>query len=445
MGTNITKGLGIAAVATALAVVPAHAQTGSGSLGLFGSFMRGGELAELEVADEDVTELRLDDGFAGGASLEFWLGDARRWGFRADGSYADTGFDPVFEFAGTNDVNVWMGDANLMFRPWAAQQDRWFLPFLSLGAGAMHWDVSDDLVGDIDPVDARISGDETEFAVTGSAGADIFLTNSVSLRLEAKDYFNGESPYESTVAGDNFDGGHNWQFRAGLNLFWGGRDEVVEPGFIREEPEVEETEPIVEVEPEPEPEPEPVTETVTRCVVGEDNHLTTVTATRYVETDRVVVERNGREVEFETAYPATGPRYVRGASWYVNDQPLSVRVGEEADRPEEEFTRDEDDVEVTRLEFVRFGTASNMSADRLEYAGTVNGTPIYLEQGTLDATTSTRLRNALQTQDDLETVLRDDAELAREFGEVETAYVAVEPGCVFQPISLTSYVRSTRG
>ena len=49
------------------------------------------------------------------------------------------------------------------------------------------------------------------------------------------------------------------------------------------------------------------------------------------------------------------------------------------------------------------------------------------------------------TTTDLATILRADAQLAKDFGGVTSYYVAVEPNCVFQPVSVTNYVRRTRG
>ena len=41
--------------------------------------------------------------------------------------------------------------------------------------------------------------------------------------------------------------------------------------------------------------------------------------------------------------------------------------------------------------------------------------------------------------------MKADAALAREIGEVDSYYVAVEPNCVFRPVSVTHFVRRTRG
>ena len=70
--------------------------------------------------------------------------------------------------------------------------------------------------------------------------------------------------------------------------------------------------------------------------------------------------------------------------------------------------------------------------------------PIYANRADV-APFRTRLDAALATSNDLGTIMRADAELAREIGAVDSYYVAVEPNCVFQPVSVTHFVRRTRG
>ena len=84
------------------------------------------------------------------------------------------------------------------------------------------------------------------------------------------------------------------------------------------------------------------------------------------------------------------------------------------------------------------------SANDLVFIGTINGTPIFANRADVGAFRS-RLERHLATSTDLGTILRADAELAREMGMVDTYYVAVEPNCVFQPMSVTHFVRRTRG
>lgn len=431
--------LAVTASAAFLIAVPAQAQTGSGSFGIHGAWANPGDHAE--GPQESVG---FDETFGPGAELEFWFGDSKRVGLGLQGSWAGWNEWDTDLRGGDfgHPVDMYHYDASLQFRLTTPDLNTRFVPFLSIGGGGITVNPDDEDAFDGSPTfdfpeaDVRLDTEtHTEWAVVGGLGADIFLNRSLALRLEAKDYWTPDSPYLRLSNGEAHDGGHNILLTAGLQFFWGAEG-VQEPGFIQEEPEPE-------PEPMPEPEPEPVTERVMMCVVGDDGELETVEATRYVETDRLVVRRNGTEVSFNNAYPATSPRYVRGASWYMNDEPVTVRL-RTTDTDVDVATDIDADTDISRLEFVRFGSPSTMSASGLMYVGSVNGSPVYVQRRDL-GTMTTRLNTALANQDDLGVILRNDAELAREFSDLETFYMAVEPGCVFQPVSLTTYVRATRG
>lgn len=437
---TLSKGLTMAAAA-ALVALPASAQTGSGSLGLFGHRNEGSELSRSTAP-----EFELDNSWGGGASLEFWFGGGRQVGLRFDGSYTQHDFHeglvpPVNANLDEVGVGVYTADANLMFRLWDVEPSTTFVPFLSLGGGSVWFDPADEAEGTWENPDLTWTETQQTWAVTGGIGADAFLSDNVALRLEVRDYYVTDLPFSENESD------HNLQFRAGLNFFWGSRDRVSEPGFIQEE-----VAPEPEPMPEAEPEPEPVTETVSMCVVGDAGQLETVTATRYIDTNRLVVTRSGEEIEFATAYPAEGPDYVKGSGWYVSNGSMRVWLDEddmggdlddELDDAAERMVGDED-ADISSLEFVAFGSAGARDAGSLVYVGSVEGTPIYAERNQVSALMP-RLRTALSNESDLEVILRSDTELARDFAGMETFYVAVEPGCVFQPISLTTYVRRTRG
>jgi hypothetical protein len=273
----------------------------------------------------------------------------------------------------------------------------------------------------------------SELAIVPGAAIDYFLSPSVALRLEAKDYWTNDSPYVRLSTGEDHDGGHNLQFNGGLAFYFGGR-RVAEPGFVSQEPVIVTPPPAPAPPPPP---PPPAEEMVTMCIVDPNGFsVRTIEAISIPSENRIYVNRNGQRVLFSTAYPATGPIYVRNATWYMNDQPLVVNL------ETGNVTVPAD--QRNRLELVTFGSAGTRNAADLVFIGTVNGTPIYANRTDV-APFRTRLDAQLATSTDLGTIMRADADLAREIGAVDSYYVAVEPNCVFQPVSVTHFVRRTRG
>jgi hypothetical protein len=186
----------------------------------------------------------------------------------------------------------------------------------------------------------------------------------------------------------------------------------------------------------PAPPAAPVEEAITICVVDSNGfQLRQIEAIRVPSENRVFVMRDGQRVAFETAHPVTAPIYVRNASWYMADQPLVVNL--ETDTRVAVADRN-------RLELVLFGSPAQRSASDVVFVGTIDGTPVYANRTDV-APFRTRLEQQFTTTTDLATILRANADLAREFGEVNTYYVAVEPNCVFRPVSVTHFVRRTRG
>jgi hypothetical protein len=271
------------------------------------------------------------------------------------------------------------------------------------------------------------TGSRSEWAFVPGIGMDFFMSPSVALRLELKDYWTDDSPYFRLSDDLRHDGGHNILINGGLAFYWGGR-RVIEPGFVREEPII--------VPPPPPPAP-PADIRSTMCVVDANGfQVRTIETITVPSENRVYVMRNGQRVPVDVAYPATAPIYVRGATWFMNDQPLTVSL--------ETTTVNVPADQRNRLELVRFGSTGTRSANDLVFIGTINGTPVFANRADVGAFRS-RLERHLSTSTDLGTILRADADLAREMGMVDTYYVAVEPNCVFQPMSVTHFVRRTRG
>jgi opacity protein-like surface antigen len=466
---DVLKGLTLAAVIVGASAAPAAAQQKAWGFGVHGSYLRPGELAEMEPSDDD---LKLDNGWSIGGGLESWFG-SRRVGLRLDGSWTKEGYVMTFgehtidaidpderEVMEGIDVNTFFADASLMLRLLRPAVDRRFAPFFTVGTGLVHWrnNIDDDYdfdgdgdidadndVGDISfgPADAYLeAGNHSEWALTGGLGADIFFTESVALRLEAKDYWTSDSPWlRLSNMNDQHEGGHNVMWTAGLQFNFGGA-RVAEPGFVAAPPPPAPT-PVA---------PAPATERVSMCVIGTDGRPQRVDATRYLESGEVFVTRNGREVAFREAYPVSEPQYVRGAPWYIANRPLVLAMGHgdtggDVDDELDDAIENQAELPADRLEFVRFGTTGPLPMGDVLYIGSIDGTPLYATRSDIGGLLP-ELEQRLAGTRDLDEVL-DDEEFADRFvNEIETFYLAVEPGsadCVFQPVSSTRVIRRTNG
>jgi hypothetical protein len=460
---TVLRGLIAAGFAAAFVAAPAAAQMKSFGLGVHGAYFQSGKLAE-----NGDTELDLDNRGAYGAGLEWWFG-SRRVGLRFEGTHTDSPFqlefdsslepdpsgsDPQTELDGFGTVDTWMANASLMIRLLSPSVDRRFAPFISLGGGFVRWDTENETVTDLrlTEVDAQVYQEaQSEGAIFGSIGTDIFFTPGVALRLEAKDYYNPSSPYLmlSTLAGDpeHHGGGHNMLWSAGLQFMFGGAP-VEEPGFISVAPEPEPAPPVVVQAPPP----APTTESVAMCVVDQSGRLELVRGTRNLGNGEVYVSRNGRDVLFSSVYPVTAPVYVKGAPWYVAAQPLVV--SRDKDDLGGDVDDELDDAAENLVEFLNFGATQPLPMGDVLYIGSIDGTPLYATRSDI-GTLLPDLEARLQASRDLDEVL-DDEDFATRFAtEIETFYTVVEPGtpaaeatsasCVFQPMSSTRVVRRTRG
>ena len=439
-----------AAMFVAVLATPAGAQQKAWGFGVYGSRLQSGTLAQ-----SGVNELKLDNDLAIGGNLEWWFG-GRRLGFRLDAAHTDQPFvyeseNPAVErdnsirneLSQYGSTDSWFADADLMLRLLTPTVDRRFAPFISLGGGFVRWDTENDQVQDLrlDEADVQVYREaQSEGAIFGSIGTDIFFTPSVALRLEAKDYYNPSSPYLmlSTLNGDrdHHGGGHNLLWTAGLQFMFGGAP-VSEPGFISVAPEPA-PEPVVTAP------PAPTTESVAMCYVDQNGRLQMVTATRNLSNSNIYVTRNGQEVLFSTAYPISEPYYIRNASWYMASRPLIIDLSNGT-------TITTVDADVTmpanRIEFVNFGSRQPIATTELTYVGSVDGTPFYARRTDVGAF-QTDLDARMRVSSDLGRMLEDATFADRYVNEIQTFYVPVEPAstsCVFQPVTSTHVVRRTRG
>lgn len=467
---TVLKGLTNAALLAAVLAAPAAAQQKSWGLGVHGAYFKSGTLAQ-----GGNTQLQMDNDRAIGGHLEKWFGSGRM-GLRLDASYTTTPWILDFDedangtpsasaqsiLSSYGDVGIWLADADLMLRILSPKIDRRFAPFLSLGGGFVRWDNNQsDTQGEFDlrvpEADVQIYGyAQSEPAITGSIGTDFFLSRSVALRLEAKDYYNPNSPYivlsnigDSKSAGGSrhHDATNQMVYTAGLAFLFGGRRE--EPGFIAVAPAPAPAPAPARVVQAPAPPPAPTTEQVNMCVVDQNGRLQIVNATRNLQTRNVYVTRNGQDVLFSTAYPVSDPFYVKGAPWYVAARPLVLNLDKNdmGGDVDDELDDAAEKMPANRVEFVNFGATQPLPMGDVLYIGSIDGTPLYATRSDIGGLMPD-LEAKLRVTTDLDKVLDDETFATRFANEIQTFYTVVEPGsanCVFQPMSSTHVVRRTRG
>ena len=459
-------GVTAAALLAAATAAPTQAQTQSWGFGLHTGWFNSGSLGELKSNDD--MDLKLKSGWTGGAGLEWWFG-SRRVGLRFDGNYSKQPYRLVSgEHEGTWITNTTAGsgttitplddlgrvdalfvDASLMLHLLKPTVDNHFAPFVSVGGGFARWNHEGKMDMSVPEADTYIQGDaQAEPVLNASLGADFFLTPNVALRAELKDYWNRESPYTfATSASDHQQGSNHQVASLGLQFMFGG-ERVSEPGFISVAPEPEPAPAPVVVE-APAPPPAPTTETVGMCVVDETGRLQMVDATRHLSDNQIYVTKDGQDVLFTTAYPATEPHYIKGAPWYVAARPLVLNLDKHdmGGDVDDELDDAAEKLPANRVEFVNFGATQPLPMGEVLFIGSIDGTPLYATRSDIGDMLPD-LESRLRVTTDLDKVLDDEAFATRFANEIQTFYTVVEPGsanCVFQPMSSTHVFRRTRG
>ena len=196
-----------------LTALPTQAQTGWGSLGLHASWMNPGAIAEGSQET-----LNWDEAFGVGADLDFWFGANRRIGLGFEGTWSN-GSELDTDLGGDfgAPVDIIQYDGSLQFRLATPTTDTRVLPWLSIGAGGYRVNPDDasenPFPATYEAADVRLDTDtHSEFAIVGGLGLDFFLSPAVALRLEAKDYYTHDSPYQRISTAEFHDGGHNLLF-----------------------------------------------------------------------------------------------------------------------------------------------------------------------------------------------------------------------------------------
>jgi hypothetical protein len=238
------KAFGLTALLATLTPCPANAQTGTRALDVHGGFM----LPALHAHGPE-TSLGFDQTPAIGATLNFWLGEARRWGIVGQGTWSgwhewQTSFGGDFGWP----VTMWMYDVGVAFRLLRLAPREYFVPYVSLGVGGVMVNPSNNPksrfptdVGlcangggstcDFAPADAHFDqGRHANLAAVASFAIDWFMTPDMALRLEIKDYWTMDSPYRRLSNGVRHDGGNNFLLNAGFAFYMNHRP-IQEPGF----------------------------------------------------------------------------------------------------------------------------------------------------------------------------------------------------------------------
>jgi hypothetical protein len=437
------KGFGWVAALVALLLVsvggPLTAQSWRGDLGINGGGSWYSPMLGGDQIDNTLGDVRFRTGWLVGAQGTFWA--TSRIGIRANGTYTDRGLKQG-DIDLWNDVNLWSGTGDLMFRlthPDATYHHGEWLPYIALGLGAKwiapsgsgSFLVANPTLSNTTngvPIDvATVVGAASpafflpsQHVLMGLAGlgTDVRLAPHVALRLEAGDRIYkpevwaiapGTTGFDFvTLNSDNGVGKtvHEVYGQLGVHYLMG----LASP-------------PVVAVAPAPAPPPPPpppvvTTQNVDVCVVDPTapGGLRTVTAQFNPSTNDTTVMVNGTSMPLSQSVPNV--TVASGQTWYVQGQPMIIGTGR------------------SQIAYVSFGSARNIGASDLAYVGTLNGMPVYANRADVATMTIPANPGDINTNPTLVTGLRN----------VQVLYVPLTPtGCDFQPVQLQQQVRKVRG
>lgn len=444
----LLRAAAVAALVLPLAVAPAQSQDYRGAIGVYGGgfwssdWNRSPNLrpANINNANTDFVRaerLRPNPGWIVGAQAEVWF--AQGWvGARLNGAYTDRRLEFDRNGAALDDVNIWMGDADLLVRLARPRRDRRWAPFVSAGLGFINYNPAGSVGNILFPsASAFFPGDsETRFAGAFGIGTDILPAWAehrrvpIGFRLELVDHIAFSSPLREVdwrftdnlnpppdsiwrgFEGDHFGAVHNVRFTAGIFAMLGR----MFPAPVAVAP------PPPPPAPPPAPPAPPPEEAITVCVIdpNEPGGLRHQEAVYLPETRDTMAVVNGDRVPLANAV-ARVP-LATDASWYVAGQPLELTYAGEM------------------TEFVTFGTRRVIEIEELAYLGTDNGMPVYAARRDVDpilqAQPGESLNQRLDTRDDVR----------RAFADVDVLYVPAETtNCVFIPLQRVEEVRKVRG
>ena len=425
--------------------------------GMLGSDETG--LPDGSAADD----VKFEAGWLTGAQIGYWL--TPRTGLRLNGTYTER---PVVSANMSlldpnergddffNNVNLWSGSVDLLVRfrqPNTEWMGRETLPYLALGLGGKWVNPAGDYYTCTDAEEGKSWACQPFTPVEGTnggtvvgntfalgeqkvimglvgLGADVRLSPSFALRLEANDRIYKPQIYAAAPTADNT----QWNLPNGdenvsqiVHEIGGQIGLHFLAGLAR--PQVA----VVVPAPAPAPAPAPVTpapapapreDAITVCVIDPTSAAGIRTQNAIlVEGRDTMVMVNGTRTPLRSAVGQV--MVARNADWYVRGQPLTLSIG------------------ADRLEYLTHQGAVVIEADRLAYLGTVNGYPVYANRDEVaDVMGELNDVRRAQASNDLGKILGERRDLRDELEDVEFLYVPLETtGCVFQPLRMMEQVR----
>ncbi|HEY0673030.1 MAG TPA: hypothetical protein VGD27_12210 [Longimicrobiales bacterium] len=422
----------VSALLLPMAAAPASAQSWKWDLSLGGGY----SWFNNQLDEEDAPALGADEdiGFGSapflGAQLTFW--PSTRFGIRANATYADTDFGE--EVTGIDNVNLWSGTGDLLFRlrqPAEEFTRMEMLPYFALGlgakwvnpagAGATCTDVEEG--EDFECAPFAVGADRFAIAETSTLmglvglGADWRFSRNIALRTEIGDRIWDAPIHALDLATNNTTdedvGGavHELYGQLGLTFLFG----VERP-------------PVVAVAPPPAPAPTPVPEVrreaINVCVVDPTAPGgIRMQAATLIEGRDTVITVGGTDRPLRES--VGNVMVASNADWYVRGQPLSMRVGNQ------------------NIEFATYGSARVIDAADLAFLGTVNGMPVYADRAEVqDVIEELDELNAAHRGTDLGKILEEHKDLREDLNDVKIVYVPLyATGCVFQGVQRQEEVR----
>lgn len=450
-----------AALLVPTVAAPAAAQNWRWDIGVNGGYSwYSGLLGSEDTGLPDGTDrddVKFEAGWLTGAQLTFWL--TPKLGLRANGTYTErpvvaenydlldggTENDNWFE-----DVNLWSGSADLLFRlrsPNTEWQGSEFLPYLALGFGRKWVNPAEDAIQCIDaPANDMWScypftvqegttvgnsyamGERSSWMGLAGLGADWRLSPRFALRLEVNDRIYKPEIYAAqayvgtgnvtlTAGDDNVSQTvHEIAGQLGLHMLFG----LARPEIVAVAPA-----PLPPPPPPAEAPPAPREEAVSVCVIDPTapGGIRMQNATFLVASGDTVVTVNGNRVPLAQAVGTI--QTARNADWYVRGEPLTLTVGQH------------------KIQYLTYQGATQIPMDQLYFLGTVNGYPVYAnkaETADLQADLD-ELRKARQSND-LADILDERNDVRGELEDIKLLYVPLEStGCVFQTVQMLEQVR----
>jgi hypothetical protein len=449
----------VAALLIGLAPATVSAQRWTIDWGVNGGASWYSQMLDEQAAGPEGARFRA--GWLVGSQLTFWA--APRFGLRANLTYTDrplvldgspnvpglTDGDVLFD-----NVNLWSGSVDALLRL-GAVPETWIgmetLPYVALGLGRKWINPAGDdwvcpPVGETAGNECAIVNPQTGPVALAERnvwmglvglGADFRVSPRMSIRAEVNDRIyrpevwrvQGEAPPAGTAAApavavvtdENTLARtvHEIGVQVGLHFLMGLR--APPPVAVAPLP------PAPPPPPPPPPAPEPPREDeITVCVIdpAAPGGVRMQTAVfRHEQRDTVVMVDGQRRPIREAV--TVGVPLARDASWYVQGEPLVLRVGAE------------------QIRFLPYQTATVIDPARIVFIGNIGGFPVYADRDEIaDVLPQLQEARAGRTDVELGTLLAERRQIRDTVQGVSFMYVPLDPyGCVFQPVQRVVDVR----